>query len=388
MRPYVREQSGRLVGWRRDFHRHPELSWREHETQRRILDLLATMAVDDVRPIAKTGATCLVTGQKKGRALAWRADIDALPIPERSGLPFASESEGVSHACGHDAHTAIELGMVEALAASRETLEGSVRFIFQPAEEDTGGAEACITAGVLRKPEVERVLGLHVSADIPLGSVNVAPGPFFAAPTWFEIVITGQGGHAAAPHLATDAIIVAAHLVTALQTVVSRSVAPLEAGVLTIGTISGGYRWNVIAEMAVLSGTIRTYSERLTESMLGRVRELTHAICAGFGASAEIRHTSGQPLINHPGATAVVEREAIRLFGDERVYASPSMGADDMSAFLRERPGCYFWLGARNEAKGIAGRHHDPGFVIDEDVLPLGVEFGLRVIEESLKDVR
>lgn len=388
IRPSVRANAGRIVGWRRDFHAHPELSWHEERTQARILELLAEIGAEDIRPIARTGVTCLVSGKRKSRALAWRADVDALPIPEASGVPFASATSGVSHACGHDGHIAIALGIAEALIAERERLDGVVRFVFQPAEEDNGGAEACIADGVLRKPEVERVLGLHLSADIPLGTVNVAPGPFFAAPTWFQVTINGTGGHAAAPHLGVDAIVVAAHVITALQSVVSRSVAPSDSAVLTIGTVAAGYRWNVIADSATLTGTIRAYSDHVTERMLERVRELVYAISAGFGASAEVTHSTGIPLVNDPAATASVERECVRMFGEENIYGSPSMGADDMAVFLRARPGCYFWLGARNEEKGIAGRHHDPGFMIDEEALIVGVELGLRVIEGSFKDLR
>jgi amidohydrolase len=375
----------RAIAMRRRLHACPELSWREVETQRVILDQLATLDLQDVRPIAKTGATALVRGKKGGSAVLWRADIDALPIPERTNLPYASTNDGVMHACGHDVHISIGLALAELLSARRDDLRGDVRFVFQPAEEHVGGAQACVAEGVLEEPHIRWTLGLHIAADIPVGAINVAPGPFFAAPTAFRVTITGRGGHAAAPHQSIDAVVVAAHVITALQTVVSRAVPPSESAVVTVGKLSSGFRGNIIADSATMTGTIRTYDERLLAMILERVQELLAGICAAFGATFEFHHnTSCPPLVNDAEMTAAVVNEAERYFGADQIYGAPSMGAEDMSVFLRERPGCFFWLGGRNEAKGIAGRHHDAGFVIDEDSIPLGLEFGLRVIERAL----
>lgn len=376
------------VALRRELHRYPELSWQERQTQARILDELRRIGLDEVRPLAETGATALLVGRGREPCVLWRADIDALPIPERSQLPFASEHEGVMHGCGHDAHVAIALGIARVLAGRRRHLPGSVRFVFQPAEEASGGAQACVAEGVLESPPVGRVLGLHVSADIPLGMVNVAPGPFFAAPTSLRIAIEGRGGHAASPHQGVDAVLVAAHVVVALQAVVSRMTSPHEAVVVTIGKVEAGYRGNVLADRALLSGTVRTYTDRTLERTLAGVRQVVEGVCAAFGARATVEHrTTCPPLVNDPEVTESVRREALAFFGEGRLLASPSMGADDMAVFLRHRPGCYFWLGARNEAKGIAGRHHDPGFVIDEDVIGLGIAFGARLIERSLGEL-
>ena len=385
----MRELASALVANRREFHQFPELSWEEHETQRRILQRLhAISGLEDVRPIARTGATALLRGKSDAPAVLWRADIDGLPVPERSGLAFASENAGVMHACGHDAHIAIALGLSELLAGQRDELAGTVRFVFQPAEEACGGSDACIADGVLTTPNIERALGLHISADVEIGSINVAPGPFFAAPTAFTIEIHGRGGHAAAPHQAVDSVVVAAHVITALQTVVSRSVAPLDTVVLTVGKVEAGYRGNVIAASARLEGTIRTYTDEIRASVLERVDRIIAGVCAAFGAEYTFEHdTTCPPLVNDVHVADLVASEAERYFGPGSVTASPSMGAEDMSVFLRERPGCYFWLGARNEAKGIAGRHHDAEFAIDEDALALGVEFGARVIEANLHDL-
>ena len=386
IRPDVQVLHERVIATRRDFHEHPELSWMEERTQSIILDRLRSLGLSDVRPIAKTGATGLVEGGGPGRCVLWRADMDALPVPEKSALHYASKTEDVMHACGHDTHMAIGLGIAEALMSRRETLAGSVRFVFQPAEEAAGGAQACIADGVLDSPNVDVALGLHISADVPFGAINVAPGPFFAAPTAFRIVIEGRGGHAAAPHQSIDAVVVAAHVITALQTVVSRSMAPSDPAVLTVGKIAGGFRGNVIAESATMTGTIRSYTDPVREAMLQRTEKITAGVCAAFGASYTFTHqTSCPPLVNDPKIAAYVREQAEEYFGRENILAAPSMGAEDMSVFLEQRPGCYFWLGARNEAKGIAGRHHDPAFVIDEDALLVGVEFGLRLIEGQLE---
>lgn len=385
VRPAIRALADRLIADRRHLHQHPECSWQEHETQRYLLRRLEEIGLADVRPIARTGATALVEGGRPGPCVLWRADIDALPVPEKTGLPFASQNDGVMHACGHDAHMAIALALATWAHAERRRLPGAIRFVFQPAEEASGGAAACIADGVLETPRVAVALGLHISADIPIGAINLAPGPFFAAPTAIRIEITGRGGHAAAPHQSVDAVVVAAHAVTALQTVVSRSLPPSEQAVLTIGKIQAGFRGNVIAESAVMTGTIRSYSTPVRDLMLRRTEEILAGVCAAFGASFTFSHeTSCPPLVNDPAVTADVLELARGYFGPDRIIGVPTMGAEDMSVFLEARPGCYFWLGARNEAKGIAGRHHDPGFVIDEDALPIGVEFAARIIEHFL----
>lgn len=385
IRPEVQAIHERIVSIRRDLHEHPEVSWEERRTQQRVLDHLRELGLSDVRPIARTGATALVEGRKRGPCVLWRADMDALPVPEKSSLSYASKNEGVMHACGHDTHMAIALGIAEVLIGRREMLPGSVRFVFQPAEEAAGGAQACIADGVLESPRVSTALGLHISADIPIGAINVAPGPFFAAPTAFRISIEGRGGHAAAPHQSIDAVVVAAHVITALQTVVSRSVAPSESAVLTVGKVAGGFRGNVIAESATMTGTIRSYTDAVRHAMLRRTEEIVAGVCAAFDARYTFEHsTSCPPLVNDPAVTELVREEAAAYFGPQAILSAPTMGAEDMGVFLQARPGCYFWLGARNEGKGIAGRHHDPAFVIDEDALAIGVEFGLRLIERSL----
>jgi amidohydrolase len=385
LRPAIRRLTSQLIADRRHLHQHPELSWQEHETQGYLLQRLTEIGLADVRPIARTGATALLEGGRPGPCVLWRADIDALPVPEKSGLPFASINDGVMHACGHDTHMAIALALATWARDERARLPGAIRFVFQPAEESAGGAAACIADGVLENPRVATALGLHISADIPIGAINLAPGPFFAAPTAIRIEISGRGGHAAAPHQSVDAVVVAAHAITALQTVVSRSLPPSEQAVLTIGKVQGGFRGNVIAESATMTGTVRSYSTPVRDLIVRRIEDILAGVCAAFGATFTFVHeTSCPPLVNDPTVTAAVLDLARDYFGPQRVIGVPTMGAEDMSLFLEARPGCYFWLGARNEANGIAGRHHDPGFVIDEDALLLGTEFGARIIEHFL----
>ncbi|HCV00111.1 MAG TPA: amidohydrolase, partial [Dehalococcoidia bacterium] len=384
VRPAVDCITDHVIAVRRDLHQYPELSWKEERTQGVLLEELSKLDLEDVRPIAKTGATALVLGKSEGPCVLWRADIDALPVPEKTDLPFASRNEGVMHACGHDTHAAIGLGLAQLASEARGMLAGSARFVFQPAEEASGGAALCISEGILENPKVDFCLGLHISADVPVGEINVAAGPFFASPTSLRIKIQGQGGHAASPHQAVDAVVVAAHVITALQTVVSRALPPLETAVLTIGKLEAGFRGNVIAESAELRGTIRTYNDRVRTKMLARVEEIVSGVCAAFGATAEIKHTTScPPLVNDEKVTAFVQAEGESFFGME-ARASQGMGAEDMAYFLEERPGCYFWLGARKEVNGVSGRHHDPGFIIDEGAIPLGMEFGMRLIEGSL----
>mgnify|MGYP001215344043 FL=1 len=387
VRSDVSKVAPEVIEFRRHLHQYPELSWKEKETQAFVLTQLEALKLQDVRPVARTGATALISGDASGPCVLWRADMDALPIFEKTDLSYASKNDGVMHACGHDVHTAIGLGLARLLADNSKNLKGSVRLLFQPAEESTSGARLCIEEGILDSPNVDRVLGLHISADVPIGSINVAAGPFFAAPTSFRIEIQGIGGHAALPNQAVDTVVIAAQIINALQTVVSRSVSPLENAVVTIGKVEAGVRGNVIAESALMTGTIRTYSVEVRDLILKRVESLIKGICDGFNATYIFSHRSDTPaLVNDVQVTNFVKEEAKQFFGSD-TYSVPTMGAEDMSYFLNERPGCYFWLGARNEAKGIAGRHHDSAFVIDEDAIALGLDFSRILIEKSLEEL-
>jgi amidohydrolase len=386
IRPAVRRLAADLVALRRDLHRHPELSWEERRTQEVVLDRLRAWGLEDVRPIADTGATALVRGARPGRTLVWRADMDALPVQERNEVEYASAVPSVMHACGHDGHVAIALGLARLIHEGRGSLAGSVRFVFQPAEESAGGAQRCIEAGVLEEPTVDAALGLHIAADTPLGTIVAMAGPAFAAPTAIAITIRGRGGHAAQPHQAVDAIVAAAQAVVALQTVVSRSTSPADTVVLTIGTIEGGERHNIIAERVRMTGTIRTFNAKVLERTLKRVEDVLAGVTAAMGAEYELSHYTSCPvLMNDAAMTALVEREARAFFGGEGILRRPpSTGADDMACFLERVPGCYFFLGAQPRQRSRRFPHHHPRFDFDERALTVGLEFALRLVEAYL----
>ncbi|MBI5288764.1 MAG: amidohydrolase, partial [Chloroflexi bacterium] len=283
VRPAVAALVADAVAMRRDLHEHAELSTEEHRTQQVISERLRALGLDDVRSIADTGVTAIVRGGKPGPNLLWRADIDGLPLMEDTGLPFAS-TNGAMHACGHDGHVAIGLALARLVQESRAEIAGTVRFAFQPAEERVGGAKRMIDAGVMSEPRVDRAFGLHIWASNPTGEVLVSPGAIFAAATHFRIIIRGRGGHASAPHQTVDPIVVSAHAIVALQTVVSRSVDPAETAVVTVGRIEGGVRGNIIPNEVMLTGTIRTFEPRVLSRVLRRVDELLAGVTSAWGA--------------------------------------------------------------------------------------------------------
>ncbi len=388
VRPAVQALGEDLVALRRDLHRHPELPWQERRTQQVVLDRLRASGLEDVRPIADTGATALVRGARPGRTVLWRADMDALPIQERNDVDYASAVPDVMHACGHDGHVAIGLGLARLVHEGRDRLAGNVRFVFQPAEESVGGARRCIEEGVLDDPVVEAAFGLHLDADTPTGLIVAIPGPCFAAPTAVAITIRGRGGHAAYPHQAVDAIVVAAQVVTALQTVVSRSTSPDDTVVLTIGTIQGGERANIIASEVRMTGSIRTFDDKVLERTLKRVEGVLGGVTAAMAAEYELNHYTACPVgVNDAAMTAFVEREGRAFFGEKGVQRrAPSTGAEDMSYFLEKVPGCYFLLGARPQQRSRRFPHHHARFDFDEAALTLGVGFAFRLVEAYLSD--
>jgi amidohydrolase len=382
VRPAVEALADAVVAVRRDLHEHAELSTEEHRTQALILERLRQLGLDDVRACADTGATGIVRGAKPGPNLLWRADIDGLPLVEETGLPFASREKAM-HACGHDGHVAIALAMAEAVQRSRDALAGSVRFAFQPAEEHVGGARRMIEDGVMEAPKVDRAFGLHIWAPVPVGEVRVAPGPVFAAATHLRIIIRGRGGHASAPHQTIDPIVVAAHAIVALQTVVSRAVDPEHAAVFTIGRIEGGVRGNIIPNEVMMSGTIRTFEASVLKRVLTRAEEILRGVTSAFGAEYQLDTSTLRAVVNDAECAALVAGVASAFLGSEHVGEARTTGGDDMSYFLEAAPGAYFMLGGGNVARGITWPHHHPKFDFDEACLPIGVELGLRIIEEA-----
>lgn len=348
---------------------------------------LTTWEIEHQTGIAQTGILATIRGTLPNRApkiLAIRADMDALPIQEENQVVYRSRHDGVMHACGHDGHTAIALGLAYYLSCHRDTFSGTVKIIFQPAEEGPGGAKPMIEAGVLKNPDVDAILGLHVWNNLPLGTVGVRSGPLMAAVELFECHIQGKGGHGAMPHQTTDAIVVTAAIINALQSVVSRNVNPLDAAVLTVGQCHAGSAKNVIADTAFFSGTVRYFNPELKTFLAQRMREIIQGICHSYGASFDLNyHHLYPPVINDATMAQMVQAVATRVIEPPAnvVPHCQTMGGEDMSYFLQEVPGCYFFLGSANRDLHLDYPHHHPRFDFDESVLSVGVEIFARCIE-------
>jgi amidohydrolase len=377
--PFMAEAAAladRLVAIRRDLHMHPELGFQEYRTAGIVADALNALGYEVATGVGHTGVVGLMAGAQPGeRTVLLRFDMDALPIDEANEVPYRSQTRGVMHACGHDAHVAVGIGVATLLAQHRDRWGGTIKLMFQPAEEGLGGARAMIADGLLQHPAVDVALALHVSSGHPVGTAVVRSGALLAASDRIEIVIHGHGGHGARPHEAVDAVVVAAQVVVALQSVVARNLDPEEIGVVTIGSIQAGMAGNVIAEQAVLRGTIRSFSEPTRDLLHRRVYEVAEHVAAAFGARADVQTPRGvHATVSAPGPTAVVYRSAAALFGADQVNTTyRTTGSEDFSEVLAAVPGNFFFLGARNDARGLNAPHHNPRFDIDEACLPQGV---------------
>jgi len=370
-----------VIADRRHFHEHPELGFQEIETARIVAERLAALGVEDIRTgINKTGVTGLIrgsgSGPNVGKTILLRADMDALPIHEETGAEYASKHEGVMHACGHDAHTAILLGAARVLSQRKDEFAGNVKLLFQPAEEmPPGGALGMIEAGVLESPHVDAVFGLHMANNLPVGQVAVGSGPILAGGDLFQITIQGKGGHAAHPQAAVDPVVIGAQVIAALQTVVSRSVDPMESAVLSITFFKAGDAFNVIPDVATLGGTVRWFSMEVAALVEERLKAIAEGIGAASGAEVTVEIRKGYPpTINDAGQAAIVREALVAVAGEENVITpAPIMGGEDFSRFLLNRPGAFFNIGSMNEAKGLTHGHHHPKFDIDEESLGTGV---------------
>lgn len=366
----------KIVAIRRDLHAHPELGFQEVRTARVVAEELNSLGYEVVTGIGKTGVVGLLTGGKSGdHTVLLRFDMDALPIEEANDVPYRSQTPGIMHACGHDAHVAVGLGVANVLAKHRDELPGTVKLMFQPAEEGLGGAMAMIDDGVLKGPDVDVALGLHVTSMVPLGCAVIRSGSMMAAADEATITVHGRGGHAAHPEQATDAVLIGSHIVVALQTIVSRNLHPEEVGVLTVGSIQAGQANNVIAETATLRCSMRSFEQETREMLHRRIREVATGIAATFGATAEVDIQLGvDPTINAPAPTAVMYEAAADVLGSEQIDTTfRTTGGEDFSAVLTRVPGNFFFLGARNDARNLNFPHHNPHFDIDEACLPQGV---------------
>jgi|KBSSwiStaDraftv2_1062776.scaffolds.fasta_scaffold15793_2 amidohydrolase len=371
-----------LVALRRDLHQNPELAWAERRTAGRVAAFLEGSGLDVRAGVAGTGLVATARGAG-ARTVVLRADMDGLPIQEQSDAPYASRVPGVMHACGHDGHTAIGAAAARVLGARRPA--GTVRVLFQPAEEGEGGAQRVLAEGALEGADV--ILGIHLWNELPVGTIGVKAGPLMAAVDRLSIVVRGRGGHGGHPHRAADPVVAAAQVVLALQTLVSREVSPLDSAVLTVGAIHGGQAFNVIPDEVTLTGTVRTFDAALRRSIPDRVRRIAGGVASALQCEAEVEVRPGNPpVVNDAAVAGLARRAAVRVVGEENVVEpEPTMGGEDMAVYFERVPGCFVFVGSANPARGLDQPHHSPRFDFDEAALAIGCEFMVQVAEEALK---
>lgn len=386
------KQAGEIFDYtknlRRDLHRHPELGFQELRTAGIVARELNQLGLEVTTGVGRTGVVALLEGAHPGPTIMLRFDMDALPIQEETGADYASQTPGVMHACGHDGHVAVGLTVARLLHERRAQLPGMVKLVFQPAEEGLGGAEAMIADGVLGDPRPDIALGMHLWNEKPLGWLGISPGPVMAAAEYFKIQLQGVGGHGAKPQFTVDPVLAAAHIVTALQSVVSRNVAPLETAVVTVGALQAGDTFNVIPARAVLEGTIRTFEPLVRDTVLRRFREIVTGVSQTFGCQVEIDLRSITPaLVNQPGITHQVQAAAREVLPDHTIEAAyQTMTSEDMAFFQQEIPGCYLFVGSANPEKGLDAEHHHPRFDFDEQALPRAAALVAASAVSLLKD--
>ena len=383
LREKVNAAGSYVIESRRDLHRIPETGFKEVKTAAHVAAQLTRLGLEVRTGVAGTGVVGLLRTGRPGPTLMIRADMDALPIAEETGLPFASTHPGCMHACGHDAHMAMALGAAAVLNDLRARLGGTVKFVFQPAEEGPGGAKPMIEAGVMDDPKVDCAIACHLWAERPEGTIGVRSGPCLAAMDRFEIKILGRGGHGAQPHLCVDAIEVGAQVVSALQRIVSRQMNPVEPAVVTVGTFHAGTAFNIIPAEAAMSGTTRTFNAEVWSGWNERVERVVKGVCDSMGAGYELNYVQGYPpTVNDAGVAEVVRRAAAAVVGAERVEEPElTMGGEDMSFFLQRAPGCFYCLGVGRPGGAPL---HNSRFVFQEELMLLGVETHCRVALEVL----
>ncbi len=374
-----------MTAWRQDLHRHPELALQEHRTSAEVQRLLHAFGVDEVHAgLAGTGVVGVIRGAGPGGAIGLRADMDALPIQEDTGVPYASQTPGVMHACGHDGHTAMLLGAAKYLAETRR-FNGTVYVIFQPAEEAHGGGNIMVEEGLFQQFPMDQVFGMHNWPALPEGEFGWREGPIMAAVSTITVTVTGRGAHGAQPHFGVDPIVVSAAIVSGLQSIMARNVDPLEQGVVTIGSIQGGVAGNVIPESVRMTGTSRWFSPAVGDVLETNFRRLCTSIAEGFGAMATVEYTRTYPAtVNDPDATARTRHAAETVQGPARVarLAQPSMGGEDFSFMLNKKQGSYIMLGAGRGPDPVMVHH--PKYDFNDAILPVGASYWASLAEELL----
>jgi amidohydrolase len=380
----VADLADEIAVWRRDFHENPELLFDVHRTAGVVADKLKEFGCDEVATgIGKTGVVAVIKGRQgtSGKVIGIRADMDALPIEEDTGAPYASKVKGKMHACGHDGHTAMLLGAAKYLAETRN-FDGTAVMIFQPAEEGGGGGDAMVKDGLMERFGVQEVYGLHNMPGIPVGQFALRPGPLMAAADRFDIVIEGKGGHAARPHECVDTLLVAAQVVNALQTIASRNVDPLESVVVSVCAFNAGEAYNVIPQTAHLKGTVRTLKDEVRDLVEARLKAVVEATCAAYGATAKVDYRRGYPVtVNHPEQTDFLAKVASEVGGERAVDTTiaPLMGSEDFSYMLESRPGAYIFMG-----NGATASVHHPKYDFNDAAIPYGVSLWAKVVETAM----
>lgn len=356
---------------RRDFHRYPELGFQEYRTAEIVARELTTLGLEVSTGIAETGVVALIEGASSGPVLLLRFDMDALPVQEETGAEYASENSGIMHACGHDGHTAIGLTVARILQRHYQELAGTVKLVFQPAEEGLGGAERMVAEGVLDNPRPDSSLALHLWNELPIGTLAFTPGPFMAASETFKIILTGRGGHGAMPHTTRDPISAAAQILNGIQTIISRELNPLDSAVISVTSIHGGHTFNVIPSQVEMEGTIRTFKPEVRLNVLQRFQELVVGIASVFGCEAEVRIKAITPaVINDPALTKLASEVAHSIFPDHNILNNyQNMVSEDMAFLMQDLPGSYFFVGSQNASLGFNASHHHPRFDFDEQAL-------------------
>ncbi len=371
-----------IVQIREYFHEYPELSFKEYKTADKIEEELRAMGLEPKR-ITETGIIADIKG-KGNKTVAIRADIDALPVTEENKVPYVSRNEGVMHACGHDTHMAMLLGAAKMLIADKEKLNGNIRLIFQPAEElPPGGAVDMIKNGAL--DNVDYIIGQHIMGFMPAGHVAIYYKEMMANADEFDITVHGKGGHGSAPQDAVDTVYITAHLVEMLNTIVSREIDPMEAAVITVGTINAGYRYNIIAAHSKLTGTVRTFNLEVQKKIIKRIEDILEGLKSTYGIEYEYNYKKGYPvLINNEKISRYIEEAAEKIVGKENIeHPKPNMGGEDFAYYLQKIPGAYYFFGASNVKKGINSPNHSPKFDADEDQLYTGA----RILKEAAMDI-
>lgn len=366
-----------MIAFRRQLHHHPETAGQETATSSLIAQQLTQLGLEVTRCEAGTGVLALLKGARPGATLALRADMDALPLQEDTGLDFASVNAGVTHACGHDIHATVLLGCARVLSAAKAELPGTVQFVFQPAEENLSGARQMLAAGAVSQPAADAIFGLHCWPDLAAGTVGLKKGSFMAASDNIKITITGRAGHAAHPHKSIDPIMIAGHVIVALQSIISREVAPLDSAVITIGTINGGTAHNIIAPSVELAGTVRTINPELRAQMPGMIERVVAHVAEGMRGTAVMEYIKGTPpVINDAALVGIVERAAGATLGAEKVawLETASMGGEDFAFYLEKVPGAMFRLGTGNDDPASRLALHNPKLIFDERAIAAGIE--------------